>query len=102
MAEHRERQSEWPIVRGQKIADFAVPDGYFRSNRAVSGPLRMGTAPGVGPAGLIEGAGSSSDMGMDRVSKRGFDPVGTSNSRDNAQEGSNLLSRSIRGRNDGD
>ena len=92
------KQGEWPVVKRERIGDFLTPDGYFRSGRNVAGPLRMGTEPRVGPRGLIEGAGSTSDMGTDRVSPRGFDPQGTSDSRVPPQEGSSLLSRSIRNR----
>ena len=92
------KQGEWPVVKRERIGDFLTPDGYFRSGRNVAGPLRMGTEPRVGPRGLIEGAGSTSDMGMDRVFPRGFDPMGTSLRREPNQESSPLLSRSIRNR----
>jgi hypothetical protein len=91
------KQSEWPPVKRNPVADFAVPAGYFRTGRPVSGPLRLGTTPGVGPAGLIMD-GSSSDFGMDRTTPRGFDPLGSHNTRQPPQEGSTLLSRSVRGR----
>lgn len=97
MAQHERRQSEWPIVKRERIADFATPDGYARSDRPLAGPLRLGTEPRVGPRGLVRGA-VPSDMEMDRVSPRGFDPAGTSDTRAPPQEGSRLLSRDIRGR----
>lgn len=86
----------WPIKR-EKIADFLSPDGYLRSERPLVGPLRMGTTPGVGPRGLVAG-GTASDFEMDRVSKRGFDPMGTPDERTNVQESSPLLSRTVRSR----
>lgn len=95
------KQSEWPTGRSDgsekrsPTAIYAAPDAYLKSNRSVAGPLRMGTAPGVGPKGAI-GGGFGSDLGTDRVSKRGFDPIGTSDSRDNPQEASTLVSREVR------
>jgi hypothetical protein len=97
MAQHERRQSEWPIVKRERIADFATPDGYLRSDRSLAGPLRLGTTPEVGPRGLLRD-GTASDFGMDRVTPRGFDPMGSHNTREPRQEGSTLLSRSVRGR----
>jgi hypothetical protein len=97
MAQHERRQSEWPVVKRERIGDFVVPDGYLRSDRPLAGPLRLGTEPRVGPRGLSRD-GTSSDFEMDRVSPRGFDPAGTSDTRAPAQEASYLLSRSIRRR----
>lgn len=96
MAQHERRQSEWPIVKRERIGTFATPDGYAVSDRPVAGPLRLGTEPRVGPRGPLRG--SASDFEMDRVSPRGFDPMGTSDARGPAQEASYLLSREIRGR----
>lgn len=90
-------QDSWPTVKRQPIADFLSPDGFLRSERPLAGVLRMGTATGVGPRGLVAG-GTSSDLGVDRVSKRGFDPFGTPDERSNVQESSTLLSRAVRGR----
>jgi hypothetical protein len=98
MAEHERRQGEWPIVKRERTGDFLTPDGFLRSGRPVAGPLRLGTEPRVGPRGLLQD-GTVSDFGMDRVSPRGFDPMGTSDTRAPPQEGSNLLSRQIRSRN---
>lgn len=91
------KQSEWPVVKRERIGDFVVPDGYFRSDRPLAGPLRLGTEPRVGPRGLA-GRGTASDMEMDRISPRGFDPAGTSDTRAPEQEPSYLLSRQIRRR----
>lgn len=90
-------QNPWPSVKRERIADFLSPDGYLRSERSLAGPLRMGTEPRVGPKGLVAG-GTASDFGMDRISKRGFDPMGTPDERSNVQESSPLLSRAVRSR----
>lgn len=90
-------QEPWPAIKRERIADFLSPDGYLRSERSVAGPLRMGTEPRVGPKGLVAG-GTASDFEMDRISKRGFDPMGTPDQRTNVQESSPLLSRAVRAR----
>jgi hypothetical protein len=92
VARHERRQSEWPIVKRERIADFAVPDGYLRSSRPLTGPLRIGTEPRVGPRGPVPD-GVVSDFEMDRVSPRSFDPMGTSDRRDPRFPSSFLLSR---------
>jgi hypothetical protein len=99
MADETERkQSEWPRVKRQPaVADFLTPNGFLKSDRSLAGPLRLGTEPRIGPRGLLPD-GTSSDFGMDRVTPRGFDPAGTSDTRAPPQEGSTLLSRSIRSR----
>jgi hypothetical protein len=51
-----------------------TPDGYLKSDRALAGPLRLGTAPGVGPKGTRT-TGFGTDFGVDRNNKR-FDPMG--------------------------
>lgn len=90
-------QNPWPLVKRERIADFLSPDGYLRSERSLAGPLRMGTEPRVGPKGLVAG-GTASDFGMDRISPRGFDPMGTNDERAPRQESSPLLSRQVRTR----
>lgn len=97
MAQHEGKQGEWPRHRGDPVGYFQHPDGILKSTRSLAGPLRLGTEPRVGPGGLTRD-GNASDFGMDRISKRGFDPMGTSDSRDNAQEPSALLSRESRRR----
>jgi hypothetical protein len=63
--------------------------------------LRLGTAPGVGPKGAL--LNGNSDLGLDRITPRGFDPAGTSDTRAPAQEASQLVSREARrGRTRGD
>jgi hypothetical protein len=89
-------QSEWPTVKREKIADFVNPTGYFRSERNVAGPLRMGTARGAGPSGFAPGGGAS-DFGVDRLPRR-FDPVGSHNDRTPPRPTSTLLSRAVRSR----
>lgn len=98
MAQKIGKQGEWPTVRGNPTGYFQHPDTILRSDRSLAGPLRLGTEARVGPRGFVDGGSNASDFGMDRVSKRGFDPMGTSDSRDNAQESSSLLSRESRRR----
>lgn len=98
MAQHRGRDGEWPRQRQEDgagrrdpTAKFQTPDGIRRSDRSLAGPLRLGTSPGVGPRRM--GGPTATDFGVDRVSPRGFDPMGTSDTRAPAQEGSELVSR---------
>lgn len=80
---------EWPrgqadgSERGGPNACFQTPDGTLRSNRSLAGPLRMGTDPRTGPKGGSVEADNTreSDFGMDRVSPRDFDPMGTTRNR---------------------
>ena len=97
MAQHERRQSEWPIVKRERVGDFVTPDGYLRSSRSLAGPLRYGTEPRVGPRDRLLG-GMPSDFEMDRVTPRGFDPMGTSDTRAPRQEDSVLIARSVRNR----
>jgi hypothetical protein len=98
----RESQSPWPRpqqtgsqgYRAEPNACFLSPDGKARSDRSLAGPLRLGTEPRVGPRGALRNG--SSDMGVDRVSPRGFDPLGTSDSRAPPQEASTLISKEVR------
>ena len=94
MAQHRSRQSEWPIIKREPEAWTVVPDTCVRSDRSLAGPLRSGTVPNVGPRGLSAvGESRSTDYGTDRVSPRGFDPMGTGLSRYGQQYSSELLAR---------
>lgn len=78
-------QREWP--RGQEngagrnapAASYLTRDGVLNSARSLAGPLRMGTAPGVGPRGS-NGVIGDSDFGLDKIRDR-FDPIGTSDNR---------------------
>jgi hypothetical protein len=96
----RDNQDAWPRVkttgegRREPIGHFQSPDVIEKSDRSLAGPLRLGTAPGVGPKGALRPG--ASDFAMDRVSPRGFDPLGTSDTRLPAQEASELISREIR------
>jgi len=99
----KETQRPWPPTRSTGVdrtapsAFFTSPDGYLKSERSLAGPLRRGTAPGVGPKGNPD-SGGNSDFGMDRVSPRRFDPMGTYLSRDTqTREPSPLISRELRG-----
>lgn len=101
MVQHRGRDGEWPVQdqatgagRRDPVAKFQTPDAVLRSDRSLAGPLRMGTAPGVGPRRT--GGPTATDFGVDRVSPRGFDPMGTSDTRAPAQEASTLVSRQRR------
>ena len=103
----KENQNAWPRVRpsglerGGPLGHFQTPDTTVRSERSLAGPLRMGTAPGVGPKGAPD-AGAS-DFGMDRITPRRFDPIGNPITRAPEREESTLVSRDIRkGRRRGD
>ncbi|MBA0087716.1 MAG: hypothetical protein HRJ53_22250 [Acidobacteria bacterium Pan2503] len=99
----KETQAPWPRVRDTgterraPTAFFVTANAYQKSERSVAGPLRMGTAPGVGPTGALRNG--SSDWSMDRISPRRFDPIGDSLNRAGEQQTSPLLSRELRGNN---
>jgi hypothetical protein len=83
----------------QPVARYQTADGVLKSTRSVAGALRYGTMPNVGPRGdAITGGGNGTDFGMDRITPRGFDPMGTSLRREPNQEGSTLVSRDVRRR----
>lgn len=93
-------QREWPSTKDDG-SDRTSPTGYFqtanviqRSDRSVAGPLRLGTEPRVGPKGAIRNG--NSDFEMDRITPRGFDPMGSHNTREPPQPASSLLSREVR------
>lgn len=71
MAQHRGRQGEWPTVKRNPDACFLTGDGYLKSDRDVVGPLRMGTAPGVGPKGpaVIADYTTRTDYGTDLIAR---------------------------------
>jgi hypothetical protein len=85
------KQSEWPTNRDPS-AVFVTRDGYLKSGNSLAGPLRTGTEPRVGPRGAVAG-GNSSDFGTDRISPRGFDPIGTDLDRTGAQDESERVRR---------
>lgn len=78
MAQHEKRQSEWPIVKREKVGVSVTPDGYLQSNRDLCGPLRFGTEPGCGPRGDARDIAASrrSDFGMDRRELPPVDAIG--------------------------
>jgi hypothetical protein len=90
------KQDPWPKIAESPPAYTLTPDGVFRSDRALIGQLRMGTAPGVGPKNRLDDGSSSSDFGSDRISPRRFDPAGTSTTRAPERESSARISREIR------
>ena len=82
--QHRGRQGEWGVLdtngveRGAPMGHFLTCDGTFMTpDRGLAGPLRFATEPRVGPrGGSVEAADSvRSDMGLDRISPRGMDPM---------------------------
>src|SRR5215471_2904000 len=92
------RNRSWPYRTGQAESppSFTVsPDGLLVSSRSLAGPLRLGTEPRVGPRGNANDGGAylDSDLGVDRITPRGFDPMGTSDTRAPPQEASELISR---------
>jgi hypothetical protein len=94
------RNRSWPYQTGQAASPPSLtvsPDGLLRSDRNLVGPLRLGTEPRVGPRGNSN-VGFETDFGVDRVSPRGFDPMGTSDTRAPLQESSELISRAGRRR----
>jgi hypothetical protein len=101
MAQHQGKQGEWPRVKGNPDYGCVLhPNGKQSIDRELVGPLRMGTAPNVGPSGraIIADESRLSDLGMDRISPRRFDPIGTSDGRAPAPEESKLIAQEIRGK----
>ena len=89
------RRQTWPY-RGAAESPPALtqsPDGLWSSARRFAGPLRAATEPRVGPRGVIPDGVRESDLGVDRVTPRGFDPMGTSDTRAPPQEASELIAR---------
>lgn len=83
-------QREWPrgkssgSEKGSPTGFFVTADGYQRSDRQLAGPPRTGTSADVGPRarGPISGDVSArTDLGMDRISPRDYDPLGTPRNR---------------------
>ena len=83
------RRRTWPysgeeLNRDPPVGFFQAPDCVMSSARSLAGPLRTGTELRVGPraAGARDGDRSErSDMGMDRVTPRDFDVMGTARQR---------------------
>ena len=96
MAQKRYRQGPWPPkTDDQPIGWFQSPEVVQRSDRPLAGPLRFGTMPPVGPRRVR--IGSESDFGMDRISPKDFDPMGTCRNRFGSIE-STLVSSDVRKR----
>ena len=95
MAKNRRTDNEWPRVKRNPEACYLTADGVLESNRPLVGPLRMGTAPGVGPRGRGD-TGGASDFGTDNVTPRRFDPMGTSDEREPDFPASRLISERTR------
>ena len=90
----KETQKPWPNMTKGPYGCFMQPDGKQKSERLLAGPLRLGTEPRVGPRGATDPGGS--DMGMDYLSTRRFDPIGTHDERSPPREKSTFISREIR------
>ena len=89
------RRRTWPF-NGAAASPRAItvsPDTDLNSARSLVGSLRMGTAPGVGPRGNLGDEFRDTDFGVDRITPRGFDPMGTSDARAPLQESSELIDR---------
>ena len=102
-------EREWPRTRDNGTERtsprgfFQSRDGVLRSDRSLGGPLRTGTSPDVGPRArsrAASGEGRDSDFGMDRISPRGFDPIGTPDDRIGPQPSSDLITEQVRKRGD--
>lgn len=96
MTYDNQRPPYWMRARSNPVAVYVTPTTDQRSDRALAGPLRMGTSRGVGPRGLLAPDSFGSDLGVDRVSPRRFDPMGTSLQRAPLPENSTLISREVR------
>ena len=94
------RRRTWPYSGAAESppAITVSPDTTLNSARSLAGPLRLGTEPRVGPRGVIPEGVRESDLGVDRVTPRGFDPMGTSDTRAPPQEPSELIARAGRRR----
>lgn len=95
------RRRSWPYQDGQADSPPALtqsPDGLWSSARRFAGPLRIGTSPGVGPRGAPNANGLDTDLGVDRVSPRDFDVLGTSDQRGAPFPSSELIARTGRRR----
>lgn len=94
------RRRTWPYngAAESPAAITASPDGNWNSGRSFAGPLRIGTAPGVGPRGAPAANALDSDLGVDRISPRRFDPIGTQDERAPPFPSSELIARDARRR----
>ena len=94
------RRRAWPYegAASSPPAITVSPDGTWNSSRSFAGPMRIGTSPGVGPRGAPNANGLDTDLGVDRVSPRAFDPMGTSDARSAIFPESELIARAGRRR----
>ena len=96
----QENQKPWPARRDNGSerrspdAFFATADGFLKSNRSLTGPLRLGTASPVGPGGSA-GVGAT-DFGMDTISPRRFDVLGNPMERSGTREKTERISSEAR------
>ena len=95
------RRRSWPYEDGQAASPPALtqsPDGLWSSARRFAGPLRAATEPRVGPRGAPSGETIATDLGVDRISPRRWDPIGTPDERSGAFPSSELIAREGRRR----
>lgn len=94
------RRRSWPY-EGQAASPPAItvsPDGTWNSARRFVGPLRAATEPRVGPRGAPNAETIDTDVGVDRISPRTWDPMGTSDARTAVFPPSELIARVARRR----
>lgn len=96
MSYENQKRPEWLRARNNPVAMYLTPTANQRSDRTLAGPLRLGTSRGVGPSGMLAPDSFGSDLSVDRVSPRNFDPLGTSLQREPRMERSDLISRQVR------
>ena len=89
----QETQRPWFEAKREPTACFINSNGKYRSDRALAGTLRFGTV-GIGPNGPL--MAGRSDMGMDKLSPRRFDVLGSHNERSPAREASKFISKEVR------
>ena len=70
------KEREFPPTSPSPPALTITPDCTLSSARSLAGPLRVGTAPGVGPRRQGNSAGFGSDFGVDRMEQRQVDSIG--------------------------
>ena len=102
-------EREWPRARSNGTETtsprgfYQTRDGVLRSDQPLAGPLRTATSSDVGPRARGRAAGGESDrsdFGMDRITPRGFDPIGTPDDRIGPQPASDLVTENLRRRGD--
>lgn len=76
MAKNDRTNNEWPRTASSPPAFTLTPDCYLKSTRNLVGPLRLGTAPGVGPRDAPSEAFRRSDFRMDRKELPPVDSMG--------------------------